>query len=187
MLVTSTRETHLSGSTEQGEGHLVSRSPLFRGWGAGICVSHENYKNLLCRDPYEGFSPLPIWLAILCKKWTICTYQLSHPSIAIYVMRKRNKYNRDVSSGKINTPFHPQWYYLYNTLSIRVKTCAKYESDSKSKYHECIPLISCVKKKRYFPLIFGIWMTMLCKVRISYSTAPSIVSLRNVLKMKVSK
>lgn len=63
MLVTSTRETHLSGSTEQGEGHLVWRSPLFRGWGSGICVSHENYKNLLCRDPYEGFPPHPFgWL-----------------------------------------------------------------------------------------------------------------------------
>lgn len=157
MLVTSTRETHLSGSTEQGEGHLVSRSPLFRGWGAGIWVSHENYKNLLCRDPYEGFSPLSIWMAILCRKWTICTYQLSHPSIAIYVMRKRNKYNRDVSSHKINTPFNSPWYYLYNTLSVRVKTCTKYESDPKSKYHECIPLISYVTKKEIFIFLVAHW------------------------------
>lgn len=90
-------------------------------------------------------------------------------------MRKRNKYNRDVSSDKINTPFNPQWYYLYNTLSVRVKTCTKYESDPKSKYHECIPLISYVTKKDIFSLLLiGIWMTMLSKARINYFTAPSI-------------
>lgn len=137
----------------------------------------------------RDFSPSPIWLAILCRKWTICTYQLSHPSIAIYVMRKRNKYNRDVSSGKINTPFNPQWYYLYNTFSIRVKTSEKYESNSKSKYHECIPLISCVKKRGIFPwfLVFG-WP---CYAKFVSVIPPPpqqlIVSLRNVLKMKVSK